>query len=74
MIDLQMMNDRLERSVARARERKISIPTFAQMKDPDLIPSEIREELQSVGLWDVNPINLYRISWKNQPKIPGGSF
>jgi len=74
MIDLQIMNERLERSIERARERQISIPTFAQMKDPELIPIEIREELLSVGLWDVNPKNLYRISWKNQPKDQGGSF
>ena len=74
MIDLQIMNDRLERSIERARERQISIPTFAQMKDPDLIPSATREELLSVGLWDMNPTNLYRISWKNQPKVQGGNF
>ena len=26
------------------------------------------------GLWDVNPLNLFRITWKNQPVAQGGGF
>ena len=74
MIDLTLMEDRLERAVARARERNIIIPTFAQMKDPSLIPAKIRQELQQVGLWDLNPLNLFRITWKNEPVAKGGGF
>ncbi|TFH38187.1 MAG: pyridoxal-phosphate dependent enzyme [Anaerolineales bacterium] len=74
MIDLSIMEDRLERAVQRARERNIIIPTFAQMKDPGLIPSEIKQRLTSVGLWDVDPLNLFRISWKNEPVAKGGGF
>ncbi|MCJ7823950.1 MAG: pyridoxal-phosphate dependent enzyme, partial [Anaerolineales bacterium] len=74
MIDLSIMEDRLERAVQRARERNIIIPTFAQMKDPELIPSEIKQRLTSVGLWDVDPLNLFRISWKNEPVAKGGGF
>ena len=74
MIDLSIMEDRLERAVERARERNIIIPTFAQMKDPALVPSKITERLTSVGLWDVDPVNLFRITWKNEPVSKGGGF
>ena len=47
------------------KNRGVVIPTFAQMRDPDLIPPSVRAKLSSVGLWDVNPLNLFRITWKN---------
>ncbi len=74
MIDLSIMEDRLERAVQRARERNIIIPTFAQMMSPELIPTEIKEKLGGVGLWDVDPLNLFRITWKNEPVPSGGGF
>ena len=27
-----------------------------------------------MGLWDVNPLNLFRITWKNEAKESGGLF
>ena len=74
MIDLTMNRDNLKRSVERAREKGIIIPTFAQMRNPALIPEKIKEKLKNVGLWDVNPLNLFRISWHNEPKDFGGTF
>ena len=73
-IDLTVMKDRRERAVQRARERNIIFPTFAQMKNPDLIPDEIKERLKNVGLWDIDPLNLFRITWKNEPVADGGQF
>jgi len=73
-IDLTIHADRLERTVKRARERNIIVPTFAQMKNPELIPSKVKNELVKIGLWDVAPRNLFRISWKNQPVVSGGQF
>ncbi|NMC29751.1 MAG: pyridoxal-phosphate dependent enzyme [Pelolinea sp.] len=73
-IDLTVHEDRLKNSIQRARERNIIIPTFAQMRDPDRMPEKIKEELAGLGLWDVNPRNLYRITWKNEPKEKGGRF
>lgn len=73
-IGLTVYPDRLENTIKRARERNIIIPTFAQMKDPSLIPQEVKEELQSIGLWELNPRNLFRITWKNEPKEKGGRF
>jgi len=73
-IDLTVDKARRARAVQRAREQKISIPTFAQMKDPRLIPDVMMEDLGKLGLWDVTPHNLYRINWKNESIEQGGSF
>jgi cysteine synthase len=63
-----------DRAVLRCRERGIILPTFAQMKDPRQVPAGIRDELKSIGLWDVHPRNLFRITWYNQPRERGGLF
>jgi cysteine synthase len=73
-IDLSMHKDRRQRAIQRAREQKIVIPTFAQMKDPAKIPAKVKEELKGVGLWDVHPRNLFRITWHNEPVAKGGGF
>lgn len=73
-IDLTVFKEQLERTVTRAREKNIILPTFAQMKNPDLIPAKIKEELKSIGLWDLHPRNLFRITWKNEGQEKGGSF
>jgi cysteine synthase len=73
-IDLTVYQDRLERAVERARERNIIIPTFAQQKNPALIPDAIKQQLSSIGLWDLHPDNLFRITWKNQPVAQGGGY
>jgi cysteine synthase A len=73
-IDLTIQADRRKRALQRARERKILIPTFAQMRNPALIPDSIKDQLKSVGLWDVDPLNLFRITWKNEPVAKGGGF
>ena len=74
MIDLTINEEKLKRAVERARERNIIIPTFAQMKEPSLIPDAIKARLAQVGLWDVNSLNLFRITWKNEPVARGGGF
>ncbi len=73
-IDLTIHQDRLERAIERAKKQNLILPTFAQMKNPELIPAKIKEELRSIGLWDVHPRNLFRITWKNQPTVKGGEF
>jgi cysteine synthase len=73
-IDLTMHMDRLERTIRRARERNIIVPTFAQMKNPELAPGKVKSDLKGIGLWDVAPRNLFRITWKNQPVTSGGNF
>lgn len=74
MIDLTINNDILERAVQRAREKNIIIPTFKQQRNPELIPAKITEKLQNIGLWDIDPLNLFRITWHNEPVANGGKF
>ncbi len=74
MIDLTIHPEGLEHAVERARERNIIIPTFAQQKNPALIPDSIKAELAHIGLWDITPRNLFRITWKNEPTAHGGGF
>ncbi len=64
----------LENAVERYRKHGIILPTFAQQKNPELIPEKIKDKLKNVGLWDFNPLNLFRITWKNEPKEFGGLF
>ena len=73
-IDLTIEKDRRMHAIQRVRERGIIIPTYAQMKNPALIPAKIKERLANVGLWDVNPLNLFRINWHNQPVPFGGGY
>ena len=73
-IDLTVHKNQLENTIQRARERNIIIPTFAQMKNPDLVPEKIKAELKSVGLWELDSKNLFRITWKNEPVAEGGGF
>lgn len=74
MIDLTINKENLERNIQKARENKIVIPTYEQMKHPETIPDKIKDKLVNVGLWDVDPANLFRITWKNEPKEKGGLF
>ncbi|MCU0377720.1 MAG: pyridoxal-phosphate dependent enzyme [Bacteroidales bacterium] len=64
----------LENAINRFRERGIILPTFAQQRNPDLIPGSIRTKLRDIGLWDINPLNLFRITWKNEPVERGGMY
>ena len=73
-IDLSINKVGLEHNIQKAKENNIIIPTIAQMQNPDLIPGAIKDKLTSVGLWDVNPLNLFRISWKNEAKEEGGLY
>jgi cysteine synthase A len=74
MIDLTINEAKLQRAVQRARERNVIVPTFAQMRDPSLVPDPIKARLKNIGLWDVNSLNLFRITWKNEPTPRGGGF
>ena len=58
----------VKRTAKRCRERGIVIPTFAQMRHPETAPDAVKARLKTVGLWDVDPANLFRITWKNDPQ------
>jgi cysteine synthase len=74
MIDLTINESVLKRAVERARSKNIIIPTFKQQREPGKIPAKIVNKLKKVGLWDINPLNLFRITWHNQPVEQGGNF
>ncbi len=74
MIDLTVDSATLARAVERAREKNIIIPTFKQQRNPGLIPDTIIAKLKRVGLWDIDPLNLFRITWHNEPVADGGGF
>jgi cysteine synthase len=62
----------IAKTARRCKERGIRIPTFAELRDPTRIPKAIADRLPQVGLWDVDPINLHRITWKND--VASGLF
>jgi len=74
MIDLTVNEKQLQKTIQRGRERDIIIPTFQQMKHPQLIPDHIKTELKDIGLWDIHSRNLFRITWKNEPVHSGGGY
>ena len=74
MIDLTMNREALARNTEKARENKVVLPTFENMKHPETVPEKMQERLKGVGLWDVDPANLFRITWKNQPTLSGGLY
>ncbi len=74
MIDLTINERQLKNAIRRSREKRILIPTFKEQVSAELIPPPVKEKLKTVGLWDINPLNLFRINWKNEPKASGGLF
>lgn len=64
----------LENTIQRCKERHIILPTYKQMRNPDLIPEKIKDKLKNIGLWDLNSLNMFRITWKNEAVNFGGNF
>ncbi len=58
----------LKKTVDLCRERGVIIPTFAQLADPAKAPESVTRRLKKVGLNDVDPLNLVRITGKNDVK------
>ncbi len=74
LINLEKHPEIIKKNAARCKEKNIKLPTFREMINPKLIKKDVLDQLKNVGLWDVNPINLYRINWHNEPKEKGGLF
>jgi cysteine synthase A len=74
VIDLRINQEILEKNISYCRDKGITLPTFEMMKNPGLVPEHIRKQLRSIGLWDLHSANLYRITWKNEPKESGGLY
>ncbi|MFW9922954.1 MAG: pyridoxal-phosphate dependent enzyme [Candidatus Thorarchaeota archaeon] len=74
MFPLKKNNEILKKTISLARERNIIIPTFAQQRNPNTLPKTVLDDLKKISLWQIHPRNLFRITWKNQPKEKGGLF
>ncbi len=75
LIDLTMNQEQLVDVVERAQEQNIVIPTFKQLREPNkYVPEKIKKALKDVGTWDINPLNLFRITWKNEPTLEGAGY
>ncbi len=57
--------ERLDRAVARLRERRVALPTFAQLANPASAPRSVRAALPGIGPDDADPLNLFRVHWFN---------
>jgi cysteine synthase len=64
----------LESAIKRLKEKGIILPTFEEQRNPELVPDFIKKKLKDIGLWDRHPLNLFRITWKNEPVEKGGQF
>ncbi|KAL0219698.1 hypothetical protein P9112_005351 [Eukaryota sp. TZLM1-RC] len=55
----------VNKAVNRFRERDILLPTFDQLRNPELIPQSVKDELKKIDPQAIHPLNLFRITWKN---------
>ena len=74
LINLNINEEVRQKNITRCREKGIVLPTFKEMRNPEFVPEQIKEGLKKEGLWDVNPLNLFRITWRNEPKDKGGVY
>jgi cysteine synthase A len=71
IFDMTVREEVLAANVNLARKRNIIMPTFAEQGNPSRIPDKVKARLKGVGLWDVNPLNLFRITWHNDVETGG---
>lgn len=75
LINLKVNEEKRKKVAKILKEKGIQLPTLEQMKDPkNKIPKEIQEKLKDVDISEINPLNLFRITWKNEPKEGGGLY
>jgi cysteine synthase len=74
LMDHIVDRDIRRKAIGQLRDKGIILPTFEQMRNPDQIPERIHSELKQIGLWDKHPLNLFRITWKNEPVETGGLY
>ncbi len=60
-----------DRTLERCRARGIVIPTLAEQRDSETVPERVRAGLPAVDPNAVDPVNLYRITWHNDPTTGG---
>jgi cysteine synthase len=58
-------------TVARCRERRLLIPTFAEQRDPRRVPAEVAAALTDLDMQAADSRNLFRITWHNDVTTGG---
>eukprot|EP00792_Barthelona_sp_PAP020_P005746 TRINITY_DN2783_c0_g1_i2.p1 TRINITY_DN2783_c0_g1~~TRINITY_DN2783_c0_g1_i2.p1 ORF type:complete len:506 (-),score=165.76 TRINITY_DN2783_c0_g1_i2:494-2011(-) len=74
MTDFIDNTEKFESAVQNAKNNNIYLPTYEQLKNPKLIPDSIKQRLTELGVWDIDPANLFRISWYNEAKLQGSLY
>jgi len=64
----------LKSAIEVCKENNILLPTFRMLDDPSLIPQKVKDALKNVAVTDIDPLNLFRISWFNEPVPKGGNY
>ena len=62
IIDKVTNPETLKSAIGRFRERGIILPTFEQLRNPELIPGKIKNKLKTIGLIDLDSMNSFRIT------------
>lgn len=58
-------DDVLARTARHFKDAGLSLPTFAQLAEPDLVSDEVRSRLTDVDPDAAHPLNLFRVHWFN---------
>ena len=74
LINFEVDEKQLKKNAQIAKTRNVRIPTLELMKNPRNSSAIVREKLKTTGLWDIDPVNLFRITWKNEPLETGGLY
>ncbi len=65
-------------AVEQCRKKNVILPTMAQQINPETVPQSIKDKLKDLSIWDLDPANLFRITWKNEevadPQHEGKGF
>jgi cysteine synthase len=65
------------RSVAHFKERRVRLPTFAELANPAIVEGKVRSALDKADPDAPDPLNLFRVHWYNaedrrrQSAVPG---
>jgi cysteine synthase A len=55
-----------DRTIARFRDNRIALPTFAQLAAPSTIPAAVQAAVGAVSKDEPHALNLFRVHWHNR--------
>ena len=66
LIQPEILDDaRRQAAIASLRAARVTLPTWSELADPDLIPEAVERGLAAVGPDEPNAKNLWRVHWFN---------